>query len=53
MSGPNVLATACLVLFVFGVITLRLAFGASQVAAGAALGRLKLPKSWHRWLLGE
>lgn len=53
MSGPNVLAAACLVLFVFGVIAFRLAFGASQVAAGAALGRFKLPKSWQLWLLGE
>jgi len=28
-------------------------FGASQLTSAAALGRLNLPKSWRRFLLGE
>jgi hypothetical protein len=53
MNDSRLLIVALTILFVFGLVVFRLAFGASQLAAGSALGRFKLPKSWQRWLLGE
>lgn len=49
----HILAIAVTVLAVLAAITFRLLFGASQVAAGSALGRFKIPHGWRRWLLGE
>lgn len=53
MNTPHVLAAAVTILFVFGLVVFRVARGASQMAAGSALGRFKLPTSWQRWLFGE
>ena len=49
----TILAVTLTLLFALGLVFLRVVFGASQLAAGAALGRFKLPASWQRWLLGE
>jgi hypothetical protein len=53
MNDSRLLSVAVTVLFVFGAVVFRLAFGTSQLVAGSALGRFKLPKSWQRWLFGE
>lgn len=53
MNTPHVLAAAVTILFVFGLVVFRVAWGASQMAAGSALGRFKLPRSWQRRLFAE
>jgi hypothetical protein len=53
MDSSDLLAAALLVLFVVGLVLVRLAFAASQLAVGAALGRFKIPRVWERWLFGE
>jgi len=53
MTVPTIIATGVAVLVVVGAVAFRLLFGASQVAAAGALGRVRLPKSWQRFLYGE
>lgn len=52
MNSGQEPAVAVTVLFVVGLVVFRLLWGASQLAAVSAFGRVKLPKSWQRWLFG-
>lgn len=49
----KILAVTATIVFVPALVAFRLLFGASQVAAGSALGRFRTPKGWQRWLFGE
>jgi len=51
---PETLAFALTALFVSGLVAYRLLWLASQLAAGAALGRFphRVTTSLRRWLLG-
>lgn len=53
MTTPAIIASSVAILLVLGAVAFRLLFGASQLASAAALGRLNLPKTWRRFLLGE
>jgi hypothetical protein len=54
MKTPSLIASLSTVIFVLGLVVIRLLWAGSQLASAAALGRLPiLPKSWRRWLLGE
>jgi hypothetical protein len=53
MTTPAIIASGVVILVVLAAVAFRLLFGASQVASASALGRLNLPKSWRRFLLGE
>ena len=54
MDKSNWIASVVTVLFVLGLVAYRLLWAASSAASATALGRLSImPKSWHRWLLGE
>jgi hypothetical protein len=53
MNESRLLAAALTILFVFGLVVFRVLWGASQPAAGSALGRFRLPRSWQRWLFDE
>jgi hypothetical protein len=54
MSSSALILAGVAVVMAVGAAVFRLLFGASQVAALAALGRLpRLPKAWRSFLLGE
>jgi hypothetical protein len=53
MTMPAVIASGIAILIVLGAVAFRLLLGAGQLASASALGRLNLPKSWRRFLLGE
>jgi hypothetical protein len=53
MNTPALIASGVAVLIVVAAIAFRLLFGGSQVAAVAGLGRLRIPKSWRRFLFDE
>jgi hypothetical protein len=54
MHRPDLVALGITLLIVLAIVAYCLPWVAPSTASGAALGRLPiLPKSWHRWLLGE
>jgi len=53
MTVPALIASGVAVLVVIAAVAFRLLFGASQVAAAAGLGRIRIPKSWRRFLFDE
>lgn len=53
MTTPAIIAAGVAILLGLGAVAFRLLLGASQLASAAALGRLNLPKTWRRFLLGE
>jgi hypothetical protein len=53
MTTPAIIASGVAILVVLGAVTFRLLVGAGQLTSAHALGRLNLPKSWRRFLLGE
>jgi hypothetical protein len=54
MDKSQIIAAALTVLFVFGLVLLRLTWAASQLGAGVGLGRFpRFPKKLRRWLFGE